>query len=184
MPLELQLNRRKMTQRQKSGDRKVAGGKLRQESYGRKEATERSEPDSEVAEATEVTIGARPFDVAWLCSGKTFTYYITVTAADFQGLFNLSQGFRRNGKEQFIVFAGSEGQFERIPVVKLRNGEEFFGKRQGGTFDKCGETRGPEYVTEVGGDAVGDVHHRVHSGDAGQRQSGLDSGNRSTMLPD
>ena len=146
--------------------------------------TEKAEPDSEVAEATEVTIGVRPFDVAWLCSGKTFTYYITMTAADFQGLFNLSQGFRRNGKKQFIVFAGSEGQFERIPVVKLRNGEEFFGKRQGGTFDKCGETRGPEYVTEVGGDAVGDVHHRVYSGDAGQRQSGLDSGNRSTMLHD
>ena len=78
MPLELQLNRRKMTQRQKSGgrkgaggklrqksgDRKVAGGKLQEERYGRKEATERSELDSEVAEATEVTIGARPFDVA------------------------------------------------------------------------------------------------------------------------
>ena len=96
--------------REESCGRKVAGGKLREESYGRKEATERSEPDSEVAEATEVTIGARPFDVAWLCSGKTFTYYITMTAADFQGLFNLSQGFRRNGKEQFIVFAGSEGQ--------------------------------------------------------------------------
>ena len=76
--------------REESCGRKVAGGKLREESYGRKEATERSEPDSEVAEATEVTIGARPFDVAWLCSGKTFTYYITVTAANFQGLFNLS----------------------------------------------------------------------------------------------
>ena len=90
MPLELQLNRRKMTQRQKSGGRKGAGEKLRQKSYGRKEVTEIAEPDSEVAEATEVTIGARPFDVAWLCSGKTFTYYITVTAANFQGLFNLS----------------------------------------------------------------------------------------------
>ena len=63
MPLELQLNRRKMTQRQKSGGRKGAGGKLREESYGRKELTERLEPDSEVAEATEVTIGARPFDI-------------------------------------------------------------------------------------------------------------------------
>ena len=90
MPLELQLNRRKMTQRQKSGGRKVAAGKVREESYCRKEVTEKAEPDSEVAEATEVMIGARPFDVAWLCSGKTFTYYITVTAADFQGLFNLS----------------------------------------------------------------------------------------------
>ena len=76
--------------RQKSGGRKVAAGKVREESYCRKEVTEKAEPDSEVAEATEVTIGARPFDVAWLCSGKTFTYYITMTAANFQGLFNLS----------------------------------------------------------------------------------------------
>ena len=38
MPLELQLNRREMTQRQKSGGRKVAGGKLREESCGRKVA--------------------------------------------------------------------------------------------------------------------------------------------------
>ena len=36
MPLELQLNRREMTQRQESGGRKVAGGKWREESYGRK----------------------------------------------------------------------------------------------------------------------------------------------------
>ena len=66
MPLELQLDRREMTQRQKSGGRKGAGGKLREESYGRKEATERSEPDSEAAEATEGTIGARPLELAWL----------------------------------------------------------------------------------------------------------------------
>ena len=39
MPLELQLNRREMTQRQKSGGRKGAGEKLRQKSYGRKEVT-------------------------------------------------------------------------------------------------------------------------------------------------
>ena len=38
MPLELQLNRREMTQRQKSGDRKVATEKWREESGGRKVA--------------------------------------------------------------------------------------------------------------------------------------------------
>ena len=36
MPLELQLNRREMTQRQKSGGRKVAEGKLRQKRGDRK----------------------------------------------------------------------------------------------------------------------------------------------------
>ena len=41
MPLELQLNRREMTQRQKSGGRKVAEGKLRQKRGDRKEATEK-----------------------------------------------------------------------------------------------------------------------------------------------